>query len=297
MATYHLQVKSLKGEVFPKIAYRTRSGKYKGQAEDVFHSEILLPERYMEWDPPERWVLWEYIAGLPRSRREGFAKEVIIGLPKELTPEEQIHLSRQLTRELCNAYSVVADLNVHRAPSPEKGNYHAHIVMANRRLELEGEQWRFFERAKLLNSPLEIRRLRLRWEEILNQALAAKGMTERVSSRSLIEDGINRLGRRRFPRQELEEERRTGVPCPSRKAFCQYLFKIYQEEGMPSPETFLTEKRIKEQETRRYFCQLVSEVMKNEAGNRIQPDMANPSGRLEYPKVERERSFPYDDER
>ncbi|HUA23843.1 MAG TPA: MobA/MobL family protein, partial [Steroidobacteraceae bacterium] len=114
------------------------------QRRDVLHKEILLPSSVeqvssrMDW-ARDRATLWNAAEKAERRSDSRVAREYLVSLPPELSPEERVTLARTFSREIADRYSVAVDLAVH-APRPEGDprNFHAHLLATTREVTPDG---------------------------------------------------------------------------------------------------------------------------------------------------------------
>ena len=165
---FHMQViKRNDGKsVVAAAAYRSASkieNQYTGIMEDytkkkwVTHSEIVLPEHAPK-EFQDRGYLWNSVEEAEKDRRARLAREVMIALPNELTPEENLQLVQGFVQDAFVSQGMVADFSIHNPPvtneqhipvdrngQPTKDekdmifqNPHAHILLTMRPLDKNG---------------------------------------------------------------------------------------------------------------------------------------------------------------
>lgn len=165
---FHMQViKRNDGKsVVAAAAYRSASkieNQYTGIMEDytkkkwVMHSEIMLPEHAPK-EFQDRGHLWNSVEEAEKDRRARLAREVMIALPNELTPEENLQLVQGFIQDAFVSQGMVADFSIHTPPftneqhipidqngQPTKEekdmifqNPHAHILLTMRPLDTNG---------------------------------------------------------------------------------------------------------------------------------------------------------------
>ena len=120
---FHMQViKRNDGKsVVAAAAYRSASkieNQYTGIMEDytkkkwVTHSEIVLPEHAPK-EFQDRGYLWNSVEEAEKDRRARLAKEVMIALPNELTPEENLQLVQGFVQD---AWSQISASTIRLSP-------------------------------------------------------------------------------------------------------------------------------------------------------------------------------------
>jgi hypothetical protein len=165
---------------------------------DVVHREIVLPEK-LAAAPPEwardRSSLWTEAERAERQRNSRVAREFTIALPHELDAEPRAQLAVRFARELVARYGVAIDVAVHqpRADGDDR-NHHAHLLATTRTAEENGlgAKTGLDARRSLEFQSSEFRAVRALWAGLANEALREAGREERIDSRSLREQGIDR---------------------------------------------------------------------------------------------------------
>lgn len=203
MSIYHLTVKTVsrsKGKSSTaSSAYRAadkikdeRTGEIYdySKKKGVVESEIILP-----YGAPEKYQnrseLWNEAERSENRKNSTVAREYEVALPCELSPEAQGELAKKFASELVENYGVGVDLSIHEPSSKgDQRNAHAHILTTTRELNADG----FGAKTRSLDDRKsgEIEKIRELWEQHCNVALERAGRDERVSSRSLAEQGVNR---------------------------------------------------------------------------------------------------------
>ena len=142
----------------------------------------------------DRARLWNAAEFAEKRKDARTAREWIIALPAELSPDERADLARDFAYELVDRYGVAVDLALH-APSRrgDDRNFHAHLLCTTRVVRGGGlEEKADIELSDTKRKTLglgsaaeEITVLRRQWEELANAALARAGKTARIDHRSL----------------------------------------------------------------------------------------------------------------
>lgn len=178
----------------------------------VVHSEILLPANAPEW-ANDRSKLWNEVEGIEKSSKAQLAREIEVGLPKELNREQQIELCRDYSKEF-SKNGMVADYSIH---DKGDGNPHAHIMLTMRPFDENGN-WgakskkeylldKDGEKIKLKSGEWKSRKIdttdwnkketlqkwREGWEKSANLALERAGHEQRIDHRSNKERGIDKI--------------------------------------------------------------------------------------------------------
>ncbi len=196
MAIYHLSAKIVsrdKGQsVVASAAYRAadslndeRIGKTfdYSRKRGVEHAEILAPDGAPEWIR-NRQALWNAVERVERRKDAQLAREIELGLPIELTKEQQVELVRDFAQRAFVSKEMVADVAVHR-DDPE--NPHAHLLLTTRDLSSKG----FGRKQRQWNGKSELLSWREQWAETANEHLLRAGHEIRIDHRSLEAQGID----------------------------------------------------------------------------------------------------------
>src|SRR5690606_25896786 len=78
------------------------------------------------------------------------AREFVIALPNELTPEKRKEVAQSFSQYLADRYSVVADLAIHQPNRKgDDKNHHAHIMITTRKAEVVSGELQLTEKADL----------------------------------------------------------------------------------------------------------------------------------------------------
>jgi ATP-dependent exoDNAse (exonuclease V) alpha subunit len=231
MAVYFMYTKTFGrsngGSATSAIAYRAgerirdeRTGKVfdHSDRQDVMHREIVLPAKWddadMSW-ARERANLWNAVEAAETRRNARVAREFLVALPAELSPTQQVELTRGFSRELVDRHGFAVDFAIH-APRTDPRNFHAHVLATTREINSTG----FGEKTALEISDrtrqgrglepffTEIIHMRERWATLTNAALAQAKVAVRIDHRSLEAQGIEREPQPMLPRAIYEMERR-----------------------------------------------------------------------------------------
>jgi ATP-dependent exoDNAse (exonuclease V) alpha subunit len=231
MAVYFLNMKTFGrsngSSATSAIAYRAgerirdeRTGKVFDHSArtDVMHKEIVLPERLADSDmswAKQRESLWNAVETAETRVNSRVAREFLVALPAELTPEQRLGLVRGFSQELADRYRFVVDFAIH-APRTDPRNFHAHLLTSTREITSTGfgpkttlELSDGTRRERGLEPFVqELVATRERWAALTNASLAAAQIAARVDHRSLAAQGIDREPALRLPRPLYEMDRR-----------------------------------------------------------------------------------------
>lgn len=163
----------------------------------VLGAELMLPEGAPAW-MQDRSALWNAVEAIEKRKDAQLARDFIISLPHQLDHEQRVALTREFVREQFCARGYVADIAWHTPDKTDGLNFHAHVMVAMRKIEGTGFA-RKKERAPEdgLKHPAlvwkeELMRLRVVWADTANRHLAAAGLDIRIDHRSLEARGIDR---------------------------------------------------------------------------------------------------------
>lgn len=158
--------------------YTRRSG--------VIHTQIFAPDDAPSW-AVDRAKLWNAVEKSETRKDSQLAREIVLGLPHELTQAQRFELTQKFVKEQFVSMGMIADVAFH-APDKDgdQRNYHAHIMLTMRTVSADG----FGEKARDWNSRPLLKQWREQWAEYANTALAEAGFDERIDHRSLEDQGI-----------------------------------------------------------------------------------------------------------
>jgi hypothetical protein len=151
----------------------------------VYATEILTPENAPAW-MGDRGLLWNAVEQTEKRKDAQLARELDLALPIELNHEEKRQLLRAFVQRELVSRGMVADLAFHDFDSH---NPHAHILLTTR--TIEGD--RFGNKERSWNSRELLVELRQSWEQHANKALKIADRDERIDSRTLAEQGSQRI--------------------------------------------------------------------------------------------------------
>ncbi len=176
-------------------------------------SFILLPENAPEW-ASDREVLWNEVEAIDRKVNSRYAKEFNVALPVELTNDEQKELLTRYVQETFVDNGMVADVAIHR---DNADNPHAHVMLTNRPFNADGtwgqkskteyildengnktrtEKGNIRQRKIWLvdwDKQGKVQEWRKGWADAVNRTFEQKNMPDRISEKTLEEQGIDGL--------------------------------------------------------------------------------------------------------
>lgn len=189
--------------------------------QDVLHKEIMLPNQFeyadMSW-ATDRGNLWNSAEGAEVRRDARTAREYLVALPLELSPQARINLVAGFSRELVERYRFALDIAIHAPrdyPGSDPRNFHAHLLATTREVTAEGLgakttlEWNDAKRRSIGLGPAvsELLHVRERWAMAANTALEQEHLDARIDHRTLQAQGIDREPKPHIPRAAFEMER------------------------------------------------------------------------------------------
>jgi hypothetical protein len=182
----------------------------------VLHSEILTPPSTPAW-MADRAQLWNAVEKVEKRKDAQLARDLLLSLPHELTPEQRRDLVREFVAKEFVAQGMIADVAIH-APDRQGDarNHHAHVLLTMRELAGNG----FGKKVREWNATEQLDSWREHWAEMINDHLEEHGHAARVDHRSLADQGIDREPE---PKQgpvatEMEREDRSSHAGDDRRA-------------------------------------------------------------------------------
>jgi Ti-type conjugative transfer relaxase TraA len=255
MAITHFRASIIQGTRGPvaAAAYRHRAEMYDmaaartwdysgaaGQASDLAHEEIALPDDAPAWiaapaasmsSASLSELLWNAAAQTEHRYDAQTAREITIALPIELTQAQNIALVREFVAGELVSRGFAVDWVYHDKP----GNPHVHLMHTLRPLEVQrfgrkttavlddrgvpvrGPDGRLVY-TRFMGTPEDFRALRMAWGDCANRHYALAGLALRIDMRSYAARGIDMVpGKHLGP--ALSALRARGYPAAALDAF------------------------------------------------------------------------------
>ena len=224
MAIYRLEAKIIsRGNGHSAVAaaaYRTgtkirdeRADKihdYSSRTKGVVESVILRPEHAPEWTGNTA-SLWNSVERKEVRKDAQLAREIILALPKELSPKEQFQLADGWAQSELVSKGMVAEISLHR---PKTGtNIHCHILCTMR--TLDGDKFSA-KKPREWNEKRLLLYWRESWAKAENDGLEKAGRPERVDHRSLKDRRIDRIPEPKIGKEAMGMKQRGVVEDPER---------------------------------------------------------------------------------
>jgi ATP-dependent exoDNAse (exonuclease V) alpha subunit len=223
------------------------------------HKEIVLPSRFADSDMAwayDRANLWNAAEGAESRKNARVAREYLVALPVELTPDQRLGLVRGFSQELSDRYRFAVDFAIHAPrdfPGSDPRNFHAHLLattrevgtlglMAKTSLELNDAKRRKLGLDPVINELLYVRE---RWATVTNEALRNAHLAVRIDHRTLEAQGIDREPRPQIPKAAFEMERhgyRSVVAERIRENFAARVQARLERTPTPTPSTASTQR-------------------------------------------------------
>ncbi|MDP9084085.1 MAG: MobA/MobL family protein [Pseudomonadota bacterium] len=234
MAVYFLNLKtfgrSTNSSAVSAAAYRSgerirdeRTGTIYDHSDrqDVLSKGIVLPGKFVNDDVSwarDRSSLWNAAEQAETRKNARVAREYLVALPAEISPDQRLQLVRGFSAELADRYGFALDFAIHAArefPGSDPRNFHAHMLATTREVNIEGLGAKTTlemhdTRRQILGlepSIYELLHVRERWANVTNQALREAHIETRIDHRSLDAQGIDREPRLHIPKAAFEMER------------------------------------------------------------------------------------------
>ena len=189
--------------------------------QDVLYKEIMLPDQFaadkISW-AQDRSSLWNSAESAEVRSNARTAREYLVALPPELSPQARIDLVTGFSRELVERYRFALDLAIHAPrdfPGSDPRNFHAHLLATTREVTSAGLgaktalEWSDTVRRQNGLGPAvgELLHVRERWAVAANIALEQAQVEARIDHRTLRAQGIDREPKH-IPHVAFEMERR-----------------------------------------------------------------------------------------
>jgi hypothetical protein len=202
MAIFHVQVSTISRSAgrtaTAAAAYRLAArihDERTNQTHDYRRRSGVLDSGIVGWKG-DHASLWNAAETAENRSNSTVAREVLVALPHELTPEQQARLLRGFALHLRDRYGIAASWALHAAPTAgDQRNRHGHILMTTRAVDDAG---RFDQKTRVLDDrktgPEQIEAIRREWEQRVNRELARAGATARISASRTNLEPMEHLG-------------------------------------------------------------------------------------------------------
>jgi hypothetical protein len=203
MANYHLAAstgsRSSGQSAGAKSDYICREKKYKNRDDELVHSESGNMPNWATDSPRE---YWDTADTFERSNGRLY-KEVEFSLMKEIPLDKQMNSVRLFVKDCTKGESLPYTLAIHKGKDE---NPHCHLMISERINDgVHRSKEKYFKRyngkkieeggakkSEVLKPKEWLRTIREKWEHHCNNMLERAGLSERVSCKSLSEQGVER---------------------------------------------------------------------------------------------------------
>lgn len=170
---------------------------YEARKKDVLSADIILPSAFLGADIElDRATIWNNAERAEKRKDARVAREWLINLPHELDEQTRKELANSFAQKLADRYNVIADCCIHKPSDKEikKGadprNFHAHIMLTTREIDIENGQIIFTKKAISELSDTDRKKLGLSrmsdemtaikqiWDDTANPVLEAHGLSK-----------------------------------------------------------------------------------------------------------------------
>lgn len=202
---FHAQIikRSDDRDVVEKAAYNSRSNLtnrntnityYRKSKGGLIYETILIPSNSPNWleeikRDKDRGALWSAVDKCEIRIDSQLAREFDLGLPHELSNQQNIDLLVPFVKQQIVDRGMVADIAIHEPPKGgDQRNIHAHILLTMREITPEG----FGLKDRTWNRHSLITDLRKAWCNEANLCLERNGFKPRLDHRSFRERNIDK---------------------------------------------------------------------------------------------------------
>jgi exonuclease SbcC len=266
MATFYYEMAiGNAGHSLAKFEYITRTGKYQYSASGEIKEDLI----YKESSNMPSWASGKTDGGYDMksatfwneadlSKEKVPFKQITMGLPNELSYEENIAIMQQYMKTHFEGYPYTMAIHDKEATLTDgERNIHAHIMFSERKIDLtreEPDRISYFKRSSVKKDgtktggylksrefkPKEkLIELRKNWESIINEEYRKRGMNERVSCETLEVQRAEALANKDFlraaeldrPAQKKMNPSTVYKNAQTIKSFKQYLFENKFDEA------------------------------------------------------------------
>lgn len=155
--------------------------------QDIEHTEILLPTGAPEW-MSDRQKLWNFVEATENRKDAQLSREFNFSLPRELSIENNITLTREFVQKNFVDKGMVADIAIHNDKMPDgQMQPHAHVMLTMREVTPDG----FGKKVREWNDKALLMEWREVWGETANRHLLLNGIDIKIDHRTLEAQGID----------------------------------------------------------------------------------------------------------
>jgi len=162
--------------------------------DDILHSEIIAPDNAPDF-VYDREKLWNAVEAVEKRKDAQLARDIIAALPRELSFEQNLELTRKFVQENFVRHGMIVDFSIHESEASDGGkNPHVHIMLTMRDLTSDSSPSSGFgKKNRDWNKKAMLQAWREQWTQILNDALEDADAPVRFDHRTLEAQGIDRM--------------------------------------------------------------------------------------------------------
>lgn len=160
----------------------------------------------------ERGELWNKVEKAETRTNSMLAREIVIALPRETSPEANRRLAQSVGEKLAKEFGVAVDVCIHAGGKKDHDgaeNPHLHVMFTTRRYKVGelGEKTRELNDKRTSSGHVED--LRQFWQAACNKELEAI-QVKGIDMRSYQRQGIDKIPQRHLGKNAFHHHRRTG---------------------------------------------------------------------------------------
>ena len=183
---------------------------YSRRSKGVVETAIVGPDNAPGWvhDPGQ---LWNKVEAGEKRKDAQLAREFILAVPKELSPQAQFQTALDWAKKELVASGMITEISLHHSKTGK--NPHVHVLCTMRKLDGENfsaKKPREWNDVKLLLHQRES------WADAVNAALEKAGRPERVDHRSLKDRGIDQIPQPKIGKEATAMKRKGILSDPER---------------------------------------------------------------------------------
>lgn len=277
MAIFHMNFSNISAgkerSAIASASYRSGEKLHSDmESKNYFYARDVMPETYLL--APENapdWVnnrekLWNEVEAIDRKSNSRYAKEFNVALPVELSDDEQKKLLLDYVQNTFVNEGMVADVAIHRDHSE---NPHAHVMLTNRPFNADGTWGKKSKTEYILDKngnktktaagnvrnrkiwlvdwdkKGKVEQWRKEWANSVNHVFEQKNMPDRISEKTLDEQGIDGVATQHVGvnGQRTEREKFNQLALENRKHKAQLKNvdeKIHNERRMQTLQNHLS---------------------------------------------------------
>lgn len=206
---------SIREDIVGKTNPRPQLSIYHNTTIDYTRKQQVIASWILAPDDAPLWVynrsdLWTTVSAYEPHKSAQVARELTIGLHRELTLEQNKQLIHDFVQDHYVSKGMIADVALHEADASDGGkNTHAHVLLTLRDLEGNGfaktknQQWNSWG-----NRKQQLKDERDAWESYSNTHLEDAKTDTSISMKSYRERGINKIPQAHMGKDAWHKENR-----------------------------------------------------------------------------------------